>query len=222
VEVVTILFSQCWDVITDKYDAYSTFISKRYNPGLEKLGMQLLGGYYVAVGEGPRIVAVATLDEKEDLFGVLSSREYRILSTELIQLVCNFGSRVWISSGRIHEQPYRIQTGAWKFTQRYNIVRGKEEEHYRFVKEECLPVMKALKLPITGGWRLAVGSGPRTLAESTGRTMEHIVTALDTTEFRKLVRTLKIRYATDYSSRILTPTGRIEVPYLIKEMVKGI
>ena len=81
--------------------------------------------------------------------------------------------------------------------------------------------MKELKLPITGGWRLVIGAGPRTLAESTGRTMEQIAAALDTSAFRKLVRTLKKHYATDYSSRILTPTGRIEVPFLMREMMKG-
>ena len=218
---MTILFSQCWDVIPDKYDEYSDYVSNHYNPGLEKLGIKFLGGYYVAVGEGPRIVAVATVAEERNLLKIIADPEYRILTTGLIQLVSNYGSRVWVSSGRLHEEPYRIQTGAWKFTQRYNIVRGKEEEHYRFVKEECLPGMKALKLPITGGWRLAIGAGPRTLAESTGRTMEQIAAALDTSEFRKLVRTLKKHFAIDYSSRILTPTGRIEVPFLMREMMKG-
>ena len=218
---MTILFSQSWDVIPDQFDQYSEYVSGRYNPGIEKLGIRFLGGYYVAVGEGPRIVAVATVEDQVNLVEVLSSRDYRVLTTGLIRLVENYGSRVWISSGRIHGEPYRIQTGALKFTQRYNVVRGKEEEHYRFVKEECLLAMKALNLPITGGWRLAIGSGPRTLAESTGRTMGKIAEALDTSEFRKLVRTLKKHFATDYSSRILSPTGRIEVPFLMREMMKG-
>ena len=218
---MTILFSQCWDVLPGKYDDYSDFVSNQYNPGLENLGIKFLGGYYVAVGEGPRIVAVATVDQQTNLLNILASSEFRILSTGLIQIVSNYGSRVWISSGRVHEEPYRIQTGAWKFTQRYNIVRGKEDDHYRFVKEECIPCMKSLKIPLTGGWRLAIGSGPRTLAESTGRTIETIAAAINTSEFRQLVRTLKKRYATDYSSRILTPTGRIEVPFLMREMMKG-
>jgi hypothetical protein len=218
---MTILFSQCWDVLPDKYDDYSDFVSNQYNPGLENLGIKFLGGYYVAVGEGPRIVAVATVDQQTNLLNTLAGSEFRVLSTGLIQMVSNYGSRVWISSGRVHEEPYRIQTGAWKFTQRYNIVRGKEDDHYRFVKEECIPCMKSLKIPLTGGWRLAIGSGPRTLAESTGRTIETIAAAINTSEFRQLVRTLKKRYATDYSSRILTPTGRIEVPFLMREMMKG-
>ena len=218
---MTILFSQCWDVLPDQFDGYSDYVSNQFNPGLEKLGIKLLGGYYVAVGAGPRTVAVASVDPEVNLLQILSGSDYRQLITGLIQQVSDYSSRIWIASGRVHDHPYRINTGAWKFTQRYNIVRGKEEDHYRFVKEECLPCMKSLKLPITGGWRLAIGSGPRTLAESTGRTMETIAAAINTPEFRQLVRKLKKSYATDYSSRILTPTGRIEVPLLMQEMMKG-
>jgi hypothetical protein len=43
------------------------------------------------------------------------------------------------------------------------------EAHYRFVKEECLPGMKALGVPVTAGWCLVIGTGPRTLAECTAK-----------------------------------------------------
>ena len=81
--------------------------------------------------------------------------------------------------------------------------------------------MKALGVPITSGWRLAIGSGPRMLAECTGRNIEQIARAINTSEFRRLVRPLKKYYAMDYSSRILAPTGRIEIPFIMKEMMKG-
>jgi len=217
---MAMLFTQYWDVMPGKFDAYTSFVTHEYIPSLQKLGIQLVGGYYVAVGEGPRIVAVATVDETENLRQTLSSREYGILSTKLLQYVWKYSNRVYVPSGRIQEGPYRIQTGVWKFNQYYNILRGKEEEHFKFVKEQCLPGMEELKVPITGGWRLIVGNGPRILAESTGRSIVDIATAIDTSLFRKLVRTLKNQYATDYSSRILAPTGRIEVPYLMSEMMK--
>ena len=51
--------------------------------------------------------------------------------------------------------------------------------------------MEELKVPVTGGWRLAIGSGPRILAECTGRNIVEIAQAIDTSLFRKLVRTLK-------------------------------
>lgn len=218
---MTILFAQSWDIIPGKSDEYSTFVSDEYNPTIEKLGLKLLGGYYVAVGEGPRITAVATVEKEENLTKALLNSEYRIISNRLLQVVFQYRSRVWISSGRIQEEPYRIQTGAWKFNQYYNVIPGMEDAHYHFVKEECMPGMKALGVPITGGWRLAIGSGPRILAEATGRNIENIAKAINTPEFRQMVRTLKKKYATDYSSKILAPTGRIEIPFLMKEMMKG-
>jgi hypothetical protein len=217
---MAILFTQYWDVIPEKFDEYSGFVIQEYNPTLNRLGIKLVGGYYVAVGEGPRIVAVATVDDAENLRQALASREYRVVSNRLLSLVWKYSSKVWVPTGRIQEGPYRIQTGVWKFNQLYNVLRGKEEEHRRFVKEECLPGMEELKVPITGGWRLVIGSGPRILAECTGRNIVDIAQAIDTSLFRKLVRTLKNSYATDYSSRILAPTGRIEVPYLMSEMLK--
>lgn len=60
-----------------------------------------------------------------------------------------------------------------------------------------------------------------TLAECGARRMNDIAAAIDTAEFRRLVRTLKKECATDYSSRMLAPTGRIEVPSMLGEMMKG-
>jgi hypothetical protein len=217
---MAILFTQYWDVMPGKFDEYSSFVTHQYNPALEKLGIKLVGGYYVAVGEGPRIVAVATVDDTDNLRQALSSREYRTISNQLLSLVWKYSSKVWLPTGRIQEGPYRVQTGVWKFNQIYNVLRGKEEEHRRFVKEECVPGMEELKVPVTGGWRLIIGSGPRILAECTGRNIIDIAQAIDTSLFRKLVRTLKNNYATDFSSKILAPTGRVEVPYLMSEMMK--
>lgn len=218
---MTILFTQYWDVIPGSYDAYSDFVSNEYNPALSRLGIEVIGGFYVAVGEGPRIVAVSAVDRQENLVNALIQSEYRIISNKLFQHICNYSNRVWVPSGNIQETPYRIQTSAWKFNLYYNVLPGKEEEHYEYVKKECLPGMKSLGVPVTGGWRLAVGSGPRMLAECTGRSIEHIAKAINTSEFRRLTRTLKKNYVTDYSSRILAPTGRIEVPFIMKEMMKG-
>jgi hypothetical protein len=218
---MTILFTQYWDVIPGKFDEYSNFMSNEYNPTITKLGIKLLGGYYVAVGEGPRMIAVGTVNNDHHLRRILATSEYRITSGKLMRLTSRYASKLWVSSGRVSEGPYKIQTGAWKFNQNYNVLPEKEDEHYHFVKEECIPGMKALGVPITEGWRLVIGSGPRMLAECTARKLEDIAKAIDTSEFRKLVRTLKKDYATDYSSRILAPTGRIEIPTMLSEMMKG-
>ncbi|MEW6530623.1 MAG: hypothetical protein AB1473_07290 [Thermodesulfobacteriota bacterium] len=218
---MTILFTQYWDVIPGKLDQYSEFVMNEYNPALTKMGLKLLGGYYVIVGQGPHIIAVATIEEQDYLRKILSTEEYRLISGKLLTLVNNYGSRLWVSSGRVTEGPYKIQMGAWKFNQYYNVVPGVEEDHYRFVKDECIPGMKELRVPITGAWRLVIGEGPKLLAECTARNLDDIAKAVDTSLFRRLVRKLNRAFATDYSSRILAPTGRIEVPALVGEMMKG-
>ena len=217
-----VLFTQNWDVMPGKFDEYSTFVTNEYIPALEQLGVRLVGGYYVVVGEGPRIIAVAAGNKPGILQAALASREYRTVSNKLLRLVWEYSSKLYVPTGRIQEGPYRIQVGVWKFNQYYNVVPGMEDEHYRFVKDDCLPVMESLGVPITGGWRLLIGTGPRMLAEATASNVTAIAKALDSPEFIRLVKTLKTRYATDYSSRILSPTGRIEVPYLIEEMMKGL
>lgn len=218
---MAILFTQYWDVIPGQFDQYSDFVTNEYNPTIEKLGLRLLGGYYVAVGAGPRIIAVATVSDQQYLRKILSTEEYRLIKARLHNVVCNYGSKMWVSSGRVTEKPYDIQMGAWKFNQYYNVVPGKEEEHYRFVKDECMPGMQQLGVPVTGAWRLVIGEGPTILAECTARNIVDIAKAIDTDTFRKLVRRLKKYYATDYASRILAPTGRIEVPSLLSRMMQG-
>jgi hypothetical protein len=217
---MAILFTQYWDVIPGKFDAYSAFAMNEYVPTLQKLGIRLVGGYYVVVGEGPRIVAVAEIESLDSLHKTLATKEYRLLSNRLLEYAWKYNSKVWAPSSRIQESPYRIQTGVWKFNQYYNVLPGKEEEHYRFVKDECLPAMKKLGVPITAGWHLVVGTGPKILSEATARGIVDIAKAVDSPEFRALARKLKDELATDYASRILAPTGRIEVPYLMSEMMK--
>lgn len=215
-----ILFTQYWDIMPGRFDDYSTFVMDEYIPTLQKLQIRLVGGYYVAVGEGPRIVAVAEVENVDSLHRHLATRDYRIITNRLLQHVWKYSSKVWAPSGRIQEGSYRIQTGVWRFNQYYNVLPGKEEEHYHFVKDECIPVMKELGIPITSGWRLVVGTGAKTLSESTARGMVEMAEAIDSSEFRLLVRKLKNQFATDYSSRILASTGRIELPFLMTEMMK--
>jgi len=218
---MTILFTQYWDVNPGDYDEYSKFVSEEFNPGLEKMGIQLVGGFYVAVGSGPRIMAVGTVKNDKGLLAALSSREYRILSTKIMKYIYNYGSKVWIPTGMFRNRSFNIQTGAWKFNQYYDIVPGKEDEHNRFVREEAIPMMKQLGVPVTHGWRLSIGTGPRILAECTALSFADIAEAVDTAEYRKLSRTLKKQFTMHFSSRILAPTGRVEVPYLIMGMMKG-
>src|SRR5437763_1672730 len=109
---MTILFTQYWDVIPGKFDEYSTFVTNEYQPAMNELGIKLLGGYYVAVGEGPRIIVVATVQDQDYLRKILATEEYRLISWKLLRLVYKYSSKLWVSSGRVTEGPYQVQLGA--------------------------------------------------------------------------------------------------------------
>ena len=53
-----ILFTQSWDIIQGKEEEYVQFITDIFIPEMSAAGLLPVGGYYVEVGFGPRIVAV--------------------------------------------------------------------------------------------------------------------------------------------------------------------
>lgn len=219
---MSILFTQHWDAMPGQYNDYSNFISLYYNPTLTRLGLHLVGGYYVVVGEGPRIIAVATVNDMESLQRTLVSQEYQDLNNQLLQYVWKYTNRILAPyDPQFNPEIYRVQTGVWKFNIYYNVLRSVQDQHHQFLNEEFIPEMERLKLPVTSTWRMMVGSGPRMLLECTGKNFVSIAKAIDTIEYRKLIRTIKIKHVTDFSSRVLAPTGQIEVPYLTDSMLKN-
>ena len=157
---MAILFTQYWDVVPETFDEYSGFVTQEYIPTLERLKIKLVGGYYVAVGEGPRIVAVAAVDEAEDLLQALASQEYRTISNRLLSIGLDLQQQGLGSHRPDPGRPLPDPDGCLEIQPELQYPQGKEEEHRRFVKEECLPGMEELKIPVTGGWRLASAAGP--------------------------------------------------------------
>jgi hypothetical protein len=111
--------------------------------------------------------------------------------------------------------------GVWKFNQYFNIIPGREKEYAEFVLKDHLPTIEKLGIKMTGGWRVVVGSGPYIVAEGTAASIVEIAKAIETPEFSRITKILTSNYVTDYSSRILAPTGRIELPFIMGEMMKG-
>lgn len=219
---MTVLFIQQWDIATNKNNEYSDYIMTRYAPKMQELGLKLLGGYYVAVGEGPRIIAASLAQSMEQLQKALDNDTYQTLNSEILNYVTRYRSRILVPTGRVRMEGYKIERGVWKFTQGWSIVPGAEAKYSEFVQEEYLPTMEKIGLKVVGGWRVVVGSGPNIISESSAPGIVPIATALDTDDFRRIMRKLKTSYVTGYHSRILSPTGRIEIPFFMSEMMKGL
>jgi hypothetical protein len=218
---MAVLFNQHWDVAPGKQQAYSDFVMTHYNPTLERIGIKLVGGYYVTVGMGPRIIAVGLTERLPDLQEAMASPEYEAVTSRLMEYVTHYQSRILVPTGRVKMNGYKVQTGIWKFHQYWNIIPGMEQAYSEFVRAEHLPAMEALGLPVAAAWRVVVGSGPYIISECSARNILDIARAIDTDAFRTVTLKLRDRYVTDYACRILAPTGRIDLPYFMQEMMKG-
>ena len=217
---MAVLFNQYWDIRPGKAEAYSDFVMTYYNSTLEKIGIKLVGGYYVTVGKGPRIIAVGLAQNISDLEGALTSAQFEEITDQLMEFVTHYHSRDFVPTGRVKMDGYKVQTGLWKFNQYWNIVPGVEKQRYtEFVTGELVPTLEKLGLKVTAGWRVVVGSGPYILGECSAANLVDIARAIDSDEFRQVTHKLTGTYVTDYHSRILAPTGRIDLPILMKEMM---
>jgi hypothetical protein len=170
---------------------------------------------------GPRVIAVGVTDSFHELEKALSTEEYQEITNCLMAFVTHYHSKILVPTGRVEIGDYKIQTGVRKFNQYWNIIPGREADYTRYIKEEYIPTLETLGVKVTGGWRVIVGSGPYIVAESSAPSIVDIAKAIDTDDFRRIVRKLKTTYVTDYHSRILAPTGRIDIPYFMQEMMKG-
>lgn len=218
---MAVLFNQHWDVAPGKHDAYTDFVMMHYIPTLGRLGINLVGGYYVTIGQGPRIIAVGLAESLLDLEKALQSDEYNDMTNGLMAHVTNYHSKIMVPTGRVQMNGYKVQTGIWKFNQYWNILPGMEEAYTEFVKTDHIPTLGKLGIRVTAGWRVIVGSGPYIVSEGSAPSLVDIARGIDSDEFRRVTHKLKSTFVTDYHSRVLAPTGRIDVPYFMQEMMKG-
>ena len=216
---MAVLFNQHWDIAPGRQQEYSDFLMTYYNPTLEKIGIKLVGGYYVTVGMGPRVIAVGLAESLHQLEGALASPEYEAITSRLMAHVTHYHSKILIPTGRVKMDGYKVQTGLWKFNQYWNILPGAEQQYTEFVTGDFIPTLEKLGLAVPAGWRVVVGSGPYILAEASATNLVDIARAIDSDEFRRVTLKLKASYVTDYHSRILAPTGRIDLPIFMKEML---
>jgi len=215
------LFNQHWDIIPGKEEEYTKFAINTHLPTMKKIGINMVGGFHVVVGEGPTIVAVGAVDSLQKLQKALESEEFESVTSEMQRYVSNYCSKILKPTGRVKTNKYAIQLRVWKFNQYFNIVPGKEKPYTEFVLKDHLPTMEKLGIKMTGGWHVVVGPGPYLVAEGTASSLIDIAKAIDSDEFRRVTKILTSTYVTDYSSRILAPTGRIELPYILNKIMRG-
>jgi hypothetical protein len=208
-----ILFAENYDIIHEKEEEYGGFISRVYIPECAAMGLPSVGGYYVEIGHGPRIIGVMAVAQLEDLARIMSQKKFKELNLALKGLVYNYKSSVMEPTGRVKYEEYSIQKGVWKLNQYYDLRPGMKEAYAEFIIKEHLPVMARIDyVDITGGWNVILGGANEIVAEFTFKDPVDIGRLLNNEEFRKITLKLRNQFVRNYASRVLRCTERFDEP----------
>jgi hypothetical protein len=210
---MAVLLTQEWDVVRGKEKEYEKFVENEFIPRSNEMGLRSVGGFYVEVGPGPRIISLKTADDVIDLLTVFFSKEFKALVVELEDFVTSYGNRVMLSIGKDINGGYKIQKGVWKYIQYYDIIPGQKENYKQFILEEYLPAMKEIDyLEVTSGWKVVLGGKSHIIGELTLESSVDIGRLLDDPVFQEATDKLRRRHVCNYSTRIIRTTERFQKP----------
>jgi hypothetical protein len=208
-----ILFTENFDIIQDKEEEYGKFISEVYVPEAAAMGLVSVGGYYVEVGFGPRVIGVMSVKDFDELSRAVTSKRFKELSLALKSLIYNYRNAVMEPTGRVKREQYTIQKGVWKLNQYYDLRPGVKDQYSDFVINEHLPTMEKIDyVEVTGGWNIILGGISEIIAEFTFRDPVDIGRLMNNEDFRRITLKLRSLYARTYSSRVLRCTERFDEP----------
>lgn len=208
---MTVLLAQDWDIILGIEDQYDNFITQTYLPRCQELGLNSVGGFYVEVGFGPRIVSLKSAETFEDLLHVMSKKEFKAIHSQLREFVANYRSRILEPTGRVKHTEYKIQRGVWKFNQYYDLIPGLKAEYSDFIINEYIPTLAQLDyVEITAGWNVIVGGICEVIAEFTFKSPVDIGRMFEDERYKKITETLQRKYVVNYMTRIMRTTERYQ------------
>lgn len=208
-----LLFTQEWDLIPEKEDEYSVFAARTFIPKCNEMGLLSVGGFYVEVGFGPRIISVKRVGSLDELSRIMSSQAYKELVLELKEYVVGYRSKILQPTGRTRDVVYEIQKGVWKYNLYYDVLPGKRAAYADFITEQYLPMLESIDyLEVTGGWNVLIGGVSEIIGELTFKDPVDIGLLLENGPYRELNHVLRRDYVTNYQSRILKTTERFDEP----------
>ena len=213
---MAVLFTQNFDIIQEKEEDYAKFIAA-YIPETTAMGLSSVGGYYVEVGFGARIVTVQSAKGVAELAKITETKRFKEITLGLKSVVYNYGNSVLEPLGKAKKELYSLQTGIWKLNQYYDLKPGVKKKYADFIMKEHIPAIAKMDyVEVTGGWNVILGGWSEVVAEYTFRDPVDIGRLLNNEDFRTLTLKLRSRYVENYKSRILRCTERFDEPKWFK------
>lgn len=92
----TLKFTQAYDIISNKREAYDQFVLTSYYPLLEELGIQIASEWEVLIGDGPRIICEGRAEGQnaDSLISNLQRDIYSKAKHKLKRFVEHYESRI--------------------------------------------------------------------------------------------------------------------------------
>ena len=195
-------FNQYWTIRQGKFEEYSKFVTNRYIPGMNRLGIHIVAGWSVLVGTIAEIILEGVTNDLESLEKALKSQEYQKLNDRLYNYVKDYKTKVLVPTGRKDSYSRDMKENTVKFNQAWDIRLEKKQEYEAFTSKVFYPGMEELGITVAAEWEVFIGEGPRIICEGRTQNMEQLIPNLQTKMFRDMRCELRdlIR---NYESRLL-------------------
>lgn len=214
---MSLLFIQYWDVVPGRENEYAQFVNNAYLPEIATLGFIPVGGYYVEVGFGPRIIAVFSSESLNDISRIITGKDFKGLTLTLKKYVANFKNTVLEPAGLLKPVRYPIQKGVWKYNQYYDIRPERKDEYEHFMIDEYLPAMEKINYArLTNCWNVVLGGFCEVILEVTVKDPEDIGRLIKNEGFLRIKHKLMKEFVTNWTNRIQRSTKWFSEPKWFK------
>jgi hypothetical protein len=195
-----------WTIIPSSKEAYADFIIKKFIPGVNRLGMHTVAGWSVLVGSYSDVIMETVSSDLDQLEAALKTRDYRLLKSDLLNLVTNYKTKVMVPIATRGSYSRSISPSTVKFNQLWDVITlkpGDYKNYEQFVTHEFYPLLEKIGIHLAGEWEALIGDEPHTICEGRVTNVGALIPALQGPEFRKAKKKLK-QFVENYQSRILS------------------
>ncbi len=195
-----------WTITPSSKEAYADFIIKKFIPGVNRLGMHTVAGWSVLVGSYSDVILETVSSDLDQLESALKTRDYRLLKSDLLNLVKNYKTRVMMPIAERGSYSMSISPGTVKFNQMWDVITlkpGDYRNYEQFVTHEFYPLLEKIGVHLAGEWEVLIGDEPHTICEGRVTDVGGLIPGLLGPEFYKAKKKLK-QFVENYQSRILS------------------
>ena len=94
-------FNHHYNVAHGRHEACEKLVREAHIPTMERLGIRIIGGWYVVVGPGPNVVVEGSCPSVKQILDAIGSAEYQEISRKLVAMATGFGSKILVPTGLI-------------------------------------------------------------------------------------------------------------------------